>query len=75
MALTLIWKTKLRKKYHQSEMAGGIFIPIFIVARSQRKIARRYSLGVIFSPFLVSQAVKKETSPTRLGQAAENLKG
>ncbi len=30
-------------------------------------VTRRIILGVIFSPFLVSQAVKRETSPDTTG--------
>lgn len=64
----------MRMKYHQSGMAGGIFISIFIVAISQQKenAARRSDLGVIFSPFLVSQAVKRETSPGTTGTTSED---
>ena len=33
---------------------------------------RRSDLGVIFSPFLVSQAVKRETSPGTTGITSED---
>ena len=64
----------MRMNDHQSGMAGGIFISIFIVAISQQKenAARRSDLGVIFSPFLVSQAVKRETSPGTTGTTSED---
>lgn len=33
---------------------------------------RRFILGVIFSPFLVSQAIKRETSPGTTGKTSED---
>ena len=42
------------------------------VSTITKLLARRNLLGVIFSPFLVSQAQKRETSPDTTGKTSED---
>ena len=52
-ACQIIIRISINKQigYHQSEMSGGIFVPIFSVAASQQEGAKRYVKSNVISAY------------------------